>query len=812
MLKNFVFAMYAMALPLLVSAADKDVKQVRHAGPFKAVSPIVIDSVDNAQKKFADGKPLDMRLPLTLVENAPAVELSSIKTDSSELHLMAFDVMATEYLKDRKLAIKGSKDYKIFVDGKEQPGTMELQPGFHRISVKLVADSTAVALSLPEKGIEIMDDGMRRFTMTDILGTRVTTRASLSASGRWAFVEYRWYDSENNTKSERLLVDLKTGAKRVFEGQATWMPATDRYYFTEKTDGRQSLKVVDPLTNSVTVLAKDMPEDYFVISPTETYAIMMPKSEGPKKEDGVFEIVHPDDRQPGWRTRYSLARYDFATGIVQPLTYSYHSVSLSDISPDGRYLLFSVSTDSLTQRPTTRRTFYELDLETMQTRTLVENDGFINGAAYCGSHGLVAFSASTEAFGGIGNRVPKGQTPNTFDIHLYLMNTETLNVTPVTADDATSISNMEWSAADHCLYYLAENGDSVSLYRLAPKTQKSVMVRQPLEVLSGLSVASKGGNIMVHGSSMCVPYEVYNITSPAGKPKASLVVAPNKENMAGLELGKVNSWSFETMRGYKVTGFYTLPPDFDPAKKYPVIVHYYGGCSPTSRRFGNGSHYPAYYWNALGYIAFFVNPSGASGFGQEWASRHVNTMGEGPAQDIIDATRQFVKDVPQCDADHIGCISASYGGFMTQYMMTKDNPFACGVSHAGISSHTSYWGEGYWGYSYSETSAANSYPWTRKDLYVERSPLYNADKIKKPILFTHGTADTNVPIGESIQMYTALRLLGVPTAFIEVEGENHGIMDPVKRTKWINSTMAWFQKYLKGDDSWWNAIYKPKKL
>ena len=190
----------------------------------------------------------------------------------------------------------------------------------------------------------------------------------------------------------------------------------------------------------------------------------------------------------------------------------------------------------------------------------------------------------------------------------------------------------------------------------------------------------------------------------------------------------------------------------------------------------------------------------------------MNTMGEGPAQDIIDATRQFVKDVPQCDADHIGCISASYGGFMTQYMMTKDNPFACGVSHAGISSHTSYWGEGYWGYSYSETSAANSYPWTRKDLFVERSPLYNADKITKPILFTHGTADTNVPLGESIQMYTALKLLGVPTAFIEVEGENHGIMDPVKRTKWINSIMAWFEKYLKNDDSWWNAIYTPKHL
>ena len=623
---------------------------------------------------------------------------------------------------------------------------------------------------------------------------------------------YRWYDAENKVVSEQWLTDLKTGEKRILNGEATWMPNSDRYYFTEKVGGKKSLKVVDPLTGSVTVLAKDFPDEWFVISPTEKYAVISPKTEGTKKEDGVFEIVHPDDRQPGWRTRYSLAKYDFETGLTQPLTYSYRHVSLSDISPDGRYLLFSVVSDTLQQRPTTRRTYYELDLETMKTRMLVEKDGFIGGALYCGSRDLVAFSASTEAFGGIGNRVPEGQTPNMFDYHLYLMDARTLKVTPVTADDATSIEDMEWSAADKCLYYTAQNGDSVSLYRLDMKTLKSTMVRQPLEELSGMSIASKGGNIMVHGSSVSVPYEVYNITAPAGKAKAALVMAPNRDDYAGLRLSEAKPWSFETERGYRVTGFYTLPADFDPAKKYPVIVHYYGGCSPTSRRFGNGSHYPAHYWNALGYITFIVNPSGASGFGQEWASRHVNTMGEGPAQDIIDATRQFVKDVPQCDADHIGCISASYGGFMTQYMMTKDNPFACGVSHAGISSHTSYWGEGYWGYSYSETSAANSFPWTRKDLFVDRSPLYNADKITKPILFTHGTADTNVPLGESIQMYTALKLLGVPTAFIEVEGENHGIMDPVKRTKWINSIMAWFEKYLKNDDAWWNAIYTPKQL
>ena len=63
-----------------------------------------------------------------------------------------------------------------------------------------------------------------------------------------------------------------------------------------------------------------------------------------------------------------------------------------------------------------------------------------------------------------------------------------------------------------------------------------------------------------------------------------------------------------------------------------------------------------------------------------------------------------------------------------------------------------------------------------------------------------------------LQMYTALRLLGVPTAFVEVEGEDHGIMEPVKRTKWINTIIAWFQRFIKNDDSWWNAVYSPKKL
>ena len=149
---------------------------------------------------------------------------------------------------------------------------------------------------------------------------------------------------------------------------------------------------------------------------------------------------------------------------------------------------------------------------------------------------------------------------------------------------------------------------------------------------------------------------------------------------------------------------------------------------------------------------------------------------------------------------------------MTQLLLAKSDIFTTGISHAGISDHSSYWGEGYWGYSYSQVSMANNFPWNAKELYVDRSPLYMADQIKEPILFLHGSADTNVPIGESIQMFTAMKLLGVETSFVVVDGENHGIQDYAKRRQWLRTISAWFAKYLKDDSTWWDELYPPKTL
>ena len=143
-------------------------------------------------------------------------------------------------------------------------------------------------------------------------------------------------------------------------------------------------------------------------------------------------------------------------------------------------------------------------------------------------------------------------------------------------------------------------------------------------------------------------------------------------------------------------------------------------------------------------------------------------------------------------------------------MLTKTDLFAAGISHAGISAIASYWGEGYWGYSYSAAATANSFPWNRRDIYVDQSPLYSADKITTPLLLLHGASDTNVPPGESFQLYTALKLLGREVEFIEVMDQDHHILNYSKRIVWTKTILAWFDRWLKGQPEWWNELYPQK--
>ena len=822
-MKKILFILALTACASNIQAEDIKVNALKYAGPYPMQQPFIVDETDVNAKKYSAETLIDTPLPLTDVFTSGHADIKgndgiSIPKSGAEhsLHLMGFTFQNNRYGK-AKLTVEGLKKYQVFVDGaKVGTDSLVLEPGTHQVVIKALTNKSnegkvKVGLATTANGLLKLTDGAagRNILLTDILHGKRFSGLSLSADGKYLITGYSDTKPGGKTDYFTTITELATG-RVIANGEENWqwMPRSVQYYYFRNRQHGRELVVVNPQTGEEKVLANQLPEGRAVMAPTEDYLIYMMRQEGPKERKDVFEVLEPDDRQPGWRDRYYLAKYDLKQHVLQQLTYGYRNMYLNDISQDGKYILFSVSTSRLTERPTTLQSIYRMDVNTLEAEKLVEGDGFLAGSSFSPDAKQVLFQGSPEAFNGVGKNVKPNQVPSMYDYQLYVMDVKDKEVKPLTKYFNPNVTDVEWSQADGKIYFMAENKDSVSLYRMEPQTWEIHQMRVPEELVKSFSLANNAAEMVYCGQGTKNSDRIYSVDLKDDK--YCLVEDLSHELLDGIQLGDCKSWNFVNSRGDTIYGRYYLPADFDPNKQYPMVVDYYGGCSPTSRTFE--SRYPQHVYASMGYVVYVVNPSGATGFGQEFAARHVNTAGQGVAEDIIEGVKRFTAEHSFINPKKIGCIGASYGGFMTQYLQTQTDIFAAAISHAGISDHTSYWGEGYWGYSYSEVSMANSYPWTRKDLYVDQSPLFNADKIHTPLLFLHGNADTNVPVGESIQMFTALKLLGRPTAFVVVDGQNHHILDYDKRIRWQNTIFAWFQKWLQDDDSWWEAMYPAKKL
>lgn len=845
-LKTTKSGLLAAALMASISASAEtiEVKTLKYAGPYAVAQPWMADSVNIKGEAFDLKQLLDSPLSFTLLNKGKEVSAAQLLADKQQdaLHLASFCVSNTQRTK-ATIAVEGLEQYRLFVDGEQvavngDKAETILTPSQHTVVIKYLtrknasADKKSIKLTVTAANgapLSVGDATVKRaYNIYDVICAPNYPSVSISPNGKFIVVRKTWVDRKGNNHSINELRNSQTNRlMATFEESVKWMPSSNKLYFTqkasdssiageEKQDGTLQLITINPLTMEREVLASHLPEGWFQFTPDEKTLIYTLTTEGRKKDPQVYDVKEPEDRQPGWRERSNLAKYDLASGILQPLTFGYHNIYLMDISADSRYLLIGKEEERLTKRPTTLTSFYRLDLGSMnassattpKVETLIEKGEFLNSAQFSPDGKSILVSASPEAFNGIGKNVEEGQTPSMIDTQLYLMTLSDKKVRPLTKDFNPNVQSVDWSKADGNIYFTAEDKDCVHFFQLNPKSGKFTLLKTPEEYIKSFSLASSAAEMAFSGQSASNADRLYKMNTKALK--SQLVDDLSARELKDVELGECKAWNFVNSRGDTLCCRYYLPPHFDAAKKYPMIVNYYGGCSPTSRMFQ--SRYPHHVYAAMGYVVLVVNPSGATGFGQKFSARHVDTAGEGVAEDIISSTQAFCDEHAFVNRKKIGCIGASYGGFMTQYLQTKTDLFAAAISHAGISDHTSYWGEGYWGYSYSEVSMANEYPWTNKHLFVGQSPLYNADKIHTPLLFVHGTADNNVPVGESIQLYTALKLLGRPTAMVLVDGQDHHIIDYEKRLKWQNTIFAWFAKWLQDDASWWTEMYGDEKM
>ncbi len=794
-------------------------------------SPILLDSVNFDNKAYTQSLLLSQTSLNTADQQwstrqagADNVFKLQLPTSDYAIGLARLQAETTNYAKG-KLVIKCKSLFEVYQGEKsigkrttptDSPLSLDItfEPGQSDLYIKYINDTTSgqdleVAFVGDASQVNFSPTAGKLLTIEGLMtGTRIGGVSS-SASGKYILASTTLTNMTGKRSSQIQLIELKTGSvlHRFSADQAPrWMPQTDAVYFKEEGLDGSTLVKIDAVTLEKNALATRLPKGGFTMSPNEQELIFTINDKSDTKKKDVFEIIVPDDRVPGWKDRSNLYLYSLKTGMMQRLTYGYHNVSLCDIHPSSKKVILQQSSQTLSELPFYRSSFYELDLTNLQMDTLFYKAPYLNNVVYGFSDGQYVLQGSGYALDSIGLNIEAGQTANAFDGQAYLYERASQKVDPITRDFNPSVSSLRVHRATGKIYMQCTDRDYVNLHAYDVAKKKFETLPCSVDIVSSWSIGKDSKTLVYAGNSTSYPDQAFNLNLKSKENK--LVLDPEKAMMQGMDLGAVKDWSFDS-NGTTIAGRYYLPPHFDASKKYPMVVYYYSGTTPTNRSFYHP--YLAHLYAAQGYVVYIVQPSGTIGFGQEFSARHVNAWGIQTADDIIKGVKTFCETHNFVDAAHVGCMGASYGGFMTMYLQTRTDIFAAAVSHAGISALSSYWGEGYWGYSYSAIASANSYPWNKPDFYVEQSPLFAADKINTPLLLLHGTADTNVPIGESIQMFAALKLLNKDVNFVAVEGENHGIATFDKRLEWKKTIFAFFSKYLKEDATWWQSLY-PERM
>lgn len=522
---------------------------------------------------------------------------------------------------------------------------------------------------------------------------------------------------------------------------------------------------------------------------------------------GVKRLRGMNDRWPWYRTHTHLYALTLQSGHMVRLTTGKWSIWGPTIRHDGKQLLFVRSHPDYTRRPFSTQTLYSLDLPSLTIKKVLGPLRRLRHFAYSPDGKQLLLTGSASLFGAKGRSpsLGKGIEPNHYDQQGYIYALKTKKVIAFTRTFKPSLGTVYWHSKDRNIYFTALDRVRYRLYRYNVHTQTIQRLTTGVDMAGRFSFARNVLKTAFIGQSVSHPKRVYIQGLDSTQQTARLFLAPSRNWFKRIHLATVKDFVTKSPQGHRIEGRVYLPPQFDPKKKYPAIVYYYGGTYPTTRSFDG--RYSGHLWAAHGYVVYKLQPSGAIGFGQKFAARHVNEWGTLVGKEIIHSTRQFLKAHPFVDAKRLGCIGASYGGFTTMSLITQSPMFAAAISHAGISNITSYWGAGFWGFLYSETSAAKRYPWSHTRYFIQQSPLFAAQKIKTPLLLLHGASDTNVPPSESYQMYTALRLLKKPVELVLFKGSDHWILRYRKRILWTQTILAWFDKQLKAQPLWWKRLH-----
>jgi dipeptidyl aminopeptidase/acylaminoacyl peptidase len=313
-----------------------------------------------------------------------------------------------------------------------------------------------------------------------------------------------------------------------------------------------------------------------------------------------------------------------------------------------------------------------------------------------------------------------------------------------------------------------------------------------------LRITSDGRWLVFTRNSAARPSEVYRASVDGSGVTA--VTKLNDAFISGFGLQAAEELRWQGADNTEVSGWVIKPPDFNASRKWPLLVLIHGG--PQSAWNNNWG----YRWNpqvfaAAGYVVFMPNPRGSTGFGQKFIDEISGDWGGRVFTDIMNGVAQVISQ-GYVDKERIGAAGGSYGGYMVNWIEGHNNDprfqFKALASHAGVYNLTSMYGatEELW---FTEWEFKGT-PWDNPEIYTRWSPHMFVKEFKTPMLVIHGELDYRVPVGEGLQLFTALQRRGVESRLLYFPDEGHWILKPQNSKLWYTTVLGWFDKHLKPRD------------
>lgn len=465
-------------------------------------------------------------------------------------------------------------------------------------------------------------------------------------------------------------------------------------------------------------------------------------------------------------------------GSAKQLTDGEYNHNGAEWMPDGKSIVFSAVRKPDAEYLRFGSEIYSLNLATREIKALTDRNGPDNAPSVSPNGKYIAYTGFDE-------------TTDTYNINkLYVMDANGANKRCLTETFDRAPDGVMWNEAGDTVFFTTEDKGTNNLWSV------SVAGGAPKQVTKGnhqLSVTSKSDRGLMVGTltDAYQPGDIVSLT--AEKPEPKRLTAVNDDLLEGRKLGEVEEIWYESVGGLKVQGWIVKPPDFDPKKKYPLILYIHGG--PHSM-YGVGFNFEFQNHASEGYVVLYTNPRGSTGYGKSFGNEINNNYPGQDYDDLINGVDGVIKR-GYIDEKNLFVTGGSGGGVLTTWIVGHTDRFAAAVAMKPVVNWYSFVGT---------TDSADWYfnfktlPWEDDSEHKRRSPISYVGKVKTPTMILTGDIDLRTPLEQTEQYFRALKLRKVPTAMVRLNDEYHGFnalgnRHPSNRLYQIEYLRAWFGRF-----------------